>query len=55
VDGAHEDLRLHVVAQLDDQLGQIGLDGPYARGGQRLVELDLVGGDRLDLHHLVAP
>jgi hypothetical protein len=48
-------VRLQVVAELDDQLREVGLDGADAGGGQPLVQLDLVGGDRLDLHELTEP
>lgn len=48
----HEDVRGAVVGELDDQLGEIGLDrrDPFPR--ERVVEADLVGGDRLDLDRL---
>ena len=39
-------------AELDDELGQVGLVGGDARVGERLVQADLVGGQRLDLDHL---
>ena len=42
-----------VVVELDDQLGEVGLDGQDAGGGERLVQPDLVRGDRLHLHDLV--
>ena len=45
-------LRL-VVAQLHDQLGEVGLVRGDAGGLERLVEPDLLGGHRLDLDHLV--
>ena len=52
VDGGHEDVRGAVVGELDDELGQVGLDGVDAVGLQRRVEVDLVGGQRLDLDDL---
>ena len=55
VDGGDEDVRGRSSVELDDQLGQVGLHRRDALGRKRVVELDLVGGDRLDLHHLVAP
>ena len=39
--------------ELDDQLGQVGLPGADPALGQRLVELRLLGGQRLGLDHLV--
>ena len=54
VDGRHEDVRLLVVAELDDELRQIGLDRADAAQRERLVEPDLVRRERLDLDHLVA-
>jgi hypothetical protein len=55
VDRRHQDVRLPVVAQLDDQLGQVRLHRPDARVGERLVELYLVRRDRLHLHDLGNP
>ncbi len=54
VDRRHEDVRLLVAGELHDQLGQVGLDRGDALRGERLVEPDLVGRQRLDLDHLVA-
>ena len=53
VDRRHEDVRRQVAAELHDELGEVGLPGrdPFLREG--LVELDLLGGHRLDLDHLV--
>ena len=45
--------RAAAVAELHDQLGQVGLPRGDPAGGQRLVEPDLLGGHRLDLDHLV--
>ena len=53
VDGRHQDVRGLVVAQLHDQLGQVGLHRGDAVVLQVLVEPDLLGGHRLDLDHLV--
>ncbi len=53
VDRRHQDVAGRVVAELDDQLGEVGLGGGDARCGERLVEPDLLGGHRLDLDHLV--
>jgi hypothetical protein len=39
--------------ELDDQLGEVGLDRADALALERLVELDLVRGERLDLDDLV--
>ena len=55
VDRGDEDVRLLVVAELDDQLGEVGLDRVDPAEGERLVEPDLVGRQRLDLDDLVAP
>ena len=52
VDRRHEDVRRQVVAELDDQLGQIGLPGGDPLRGKGFVELDLLGGHRLDLDDL---
>ncbi len=52
MDGRHEDVRRRIVRELDDQLGQIGLVGGDARHRQRVVQLDLVGGQRLHLDDL---
>jgi hypothetical protein len=40
-----------VVAELDYQLGEVGLDRGDALGLEVLVEADLLGRHRLDLHH----
>ena len=53
VDRGDEDVGLLVVAQLDDQLGEVGLDRLDAAQLERLVEPDLVRDERLDLDHLV--
>ncbi len=53
VDGRHQDVRGQVVAELDDQLGEVGLPRGDALEGQRLVQADLLGDHRLDLHDLV--
>jgi hypothetical protein len=53
VDRRHQDVRRLVVVELDDQLGEVGLDRRDAGLFERLVELDLLGGHRLDLDHLV--
>ena len=45
--------RGQVVAELDDELGQVGLPGGDALGLERLVEPDLGGRHRLHLHDLV--
>ena len=55
VDRRHEDVRRPLAGELDDQLGQVGLDRLDAGPGQRLVQADLVGRQRLDLHHLLRP
>ena len=52
VDRRDEDVRRLLAGQLADQLGQVGLDDVDPGGRERLVELDLVGGQRLDLHDL---
>ncbi len=52
VDGRNQDVGRPVVAELHDQLGEVGLVGGDPGLGQRLVEADLLGGHRLDLDHL---
>jgi hypothetical protein len=52
VDGGDEDVRRAVVVELNDQLGQVGLVRGDARLGERVVQADLVGRHRLDLHDL---
>ena len=42
-----------VLAELHDQLGEVGLVGGDAGRLERLVQADLLGGHRLDLDHLV--
>ena len=53
VDRRHEDVRRPVPVELQDQLGEVGLERVDSLLGERLVELDLVGRERLDLHDLV--
>ena len=48
----NEDVRRPVAVELKDQLGQIGLDRVHPTGCERVVEADLVGGERLDLDEL---
>jgi hypothetical protein len=52
VDRRHEDVGGAVVAELDDQLGEVGLDRADALPCERFVEADLVGGQRLHLDRL---
>src|SRR5699024_4338295 len=52
VDRGHQDVAGGVPGQLDDQLGQVGLDGLDAGMGQGLVQPDLLGRHRLDLEDL---
>ena len=52
VDRRHQDVRRPVVAELHDQLREVGLDGRDAAGLERLVQPDLRGGHRLDLDDL---
>ena len=49
VDGGHQEVRGPVVAELHDELGQVGLVRGDARVGERVVEPDLVGDHGLDL------
>ena len=44
VDGRDQDVAGPVVAELDDELGQVGLQRGDAVGGQRLVQPGLLGG-----------
>ena len=53
VDRRHQDVARLVVAELHDELGQVGLVRGDAGGLERLVQADLLGGHRLDLDHLV--
>ena len=53
VDGRHQDVRRVLPGELDDELGEVGLEGVDALPLQVLVELGLVGGDGLDLDDLV--
>ena len=55
VDRRDEDVRRPVARELDDELGEVGLDRGSPLALQRVVELDLVGRQRLDLDHLVVP
>ena len=55
VDRRHEDVRRPVAVELEDQLGEVGLERMDARPRQRLVEPDLVGRQRLHLHDLGRP
>ena len=48
-----DDVRGLVVAKLNDEFGKIGLNGMDAGGLQRVVEIDLLGGHRLDLDDFV--
>ena len=45
-------MRRPVVPELHDQLGQVRLVRRDACRGQRVVQADLVGRQRLDLYHL---
>ena len=38
--------------QLDDQLGQIGFNRRNAEFSQGIIQVDLIGGERLDLDNL---
>ena len=53
VDRRDEDVRRPVAVELEDQLGEVGLERVDAGLGERVVELDLVGRQRLHLHDLV--
>ena len=55
VDRGHQDVARLVVAQLHDQLGEVGLDRRDALALEVLVEADLLGGHGLDLDDLVGP
>jgi hypothetical protein len=52
VDGGHQDMRGRFVRELDDQLGEIGLERVNADRCQGVVEADLVRGERFDLDGL---
>lgn len=52
VDRGDEDVGGPVVAELDDEFGEVGLVGGDPGLGEGLVEADLLRGHRLDLHHL---
>ena len=53
VDRGHEDVRRPVAVELQDQLGEVGLERVDPRVRQRGVQLDLVRRERLHLHDLV--
>ena len=53
VDRRDQDVARQVVAELHDELGEVGLPGGDALCLQGLVEADLLGGHRLDLDDLV--
>ena len=53
VDARYDDVAGAVVAELDDELGQVGLPGRDALLLEVLVQVGLLGGDRLDLHDLL--
>ena len=52
MDRGYQDMAGPVVAELDDQFSQIGLDGRYVLLLKVFVEADLLGRHRLDLDHL---
>ena len=52
VDRRDQDVRRPLAGELDDQLGEVGLDRRDALRRERLVEADLVGRQRLDLDDL---
>jgi hypothetical protein len=52
VDGGDQDVRRAIMPELDDQLGQVGLERLDPLRGERLVQPDLVGDHGLDLHGL---
>ena len=54
MDRGDEEVAGTIVAELHDDLGEVGLPGRDAGLLQRLVETDLLGHHRLDLDHLVA-
>lgn len=49
MNGGDENMRGRFTCELDDQLGQIGLNGLDAMSFESLVEFDLVSGERFDL------
>ena len=53
VDGRDQDMRGRFACKLDNQFGKVGLDSANASFRQRLVEVNFVGSEGLDLHHLV--
>ena len=50
MDRRHEDVRRPVAVELQDQLGEVGLDRVNATRRERVVQLDLIRGERLHLH-----
>ena len=54
VQRGHHDVRGPVAPELDDQIGEVGLEGRDAGGFQRDVQPRLVRGHRLDLDDLAA-
>ena len=53
VDSRNEDMGGRLSGKLNDQFGQVGLDSTDTGLCQRLVEVNLVSGERLDFHHTV--
>ena len=53
VDSRNEDMGGHLSGKLNDQFGKVGLNGTDTCCRQCLVEMDLVSGERLDLHHAI--
>ena len=53
--GARVDHAHHVDARhrLDDQFGEVSLNGPNARLCQCVIEVDFLGCERLDFHHTI--
>ena len=49
VDDRRDDVRRHVLVELDDVLAEVGLHHPHVRGLERVVQLDLLGHHRLAL------
>ena len=55
VNGRHHDVGGTVMSELHDELGQVSFPGRNALLLEVLVEVGLLGGDRLDLDDLVDP
>src|SRR5579885_1260436 len=54
VDGRHQNVRRTLASQLNNQLGQVGLNRLDPPGSEREIQTNLIGGQRLDLKYLAS-